>query len=181
HHVRSRLEHERGVLRAFATGDALDDDLGFCVKENGHGSLVLFYLFASSAALSAPASMVSAWITSGWSAFARIWRPWSTLLPSRRTTSGLLASSPSMFSAGTITLATASHEGMPPNTLTNTLLTCLSFRITSRPAAITSADAPPPMSRKLAGLTPPCFSPAYATTSSVDITRPAPLPMMPTC
>ena len=48
-------------------------------------------------------------------------------------------------------------------------------------AAGFSADAPPPMSRKLAGFTPPCFSPAYATTSSVDITSPAPLPMMPTC
>ena len=43
-----------------------------------------------------------------------------------------------------------------------------------------AALAPPPMSRKLAGLTPPCPSPAYATTSSVDMTRPAPLPMMPT-
>ncbi len=57
-------------------------------------------------------------------------------------------------------LATASHEVMPPNTFTNTLLTCGSFRMMCRPLAITSADAPPPMSRKLAGLTPWCFSPA---------------------
>ena len=57
-------------------------------------------------------------------------------------------------------LATASQAVMPPNTFTNTLLTCGSFRMTSRPAAITSAEAPPPMSRKFAGFTPPCRSPA---------------------
>ena len=34
--------------------------------------------------------------------------------------------------------------------------------------------------RKFAGLTPPWASPAYDTTSSVDMTSPAPLPMMPT-
>ena len=78
-------------------------------------------------------------------------------------------------------LATSSQAVMPPKTFTNTLLTCGSLRITSRPSAITWAFAPPPMSRKLAGLTPPCASPAYATTSRVDMTRPAPLPMMPTC
>ena len=77
-------------------------------------------------------------------------------------------------------LATASQAVMPPNTLTNTLFTSGSPRITSSPSAITSAEAPPPMSRKFAGFTPPCFSPAYATTSRVDITRPAPLPMIPT-
>ncbi len=77
-------------------------------------------------------------------------------------------------------LATASHDVMPPKTLTNTDRTDGSDRITSRPLAITSADAPPPISRKFAGLTPPYASPAYATTSSVDITRPAPLPMIPT-
>ncbi|COX50468.1 Uncharacterised protein [Mycobacterium tuberculosis] len=81
-----------------------------------------------------------------------------------------------MPSALTIPVATASHEVMPPKTLTNTW----SPSTTSRPAAITSAEAPPPISRKLAGLTPPCFSPAYATTSRVDITKPAPLPMIPT-
>jgi hypothetical protein len=49
---------------------------------------------------------------------------------------------------------------MPPKTLTNTDFTCGSPRMTSRPAAMTVAEAPPPMSRKLAGLTPPWFSPA---------------------
>ena len=77
-------------------------------------------------------------------------------------------------------LATASQEVMPPKTLTKTLLTCGSDRMMCRPLAMTSALAPPPMSRKLAGFWPPNSSPAYATTSRVLMTRPAPLPMMPT-
>ena len=124
--------------------------------------------------------MVCACVTSGCAASFRIRRPSSTLLPSSRTTSGLVASSPSIFSAPTMPFATASHEVMPPNTLTNTALTSGSCRMMCSPLAITSALAPPPMSRKFAGVTPPCSSPAYATTSRVDITRPAPLPMMPT-
>ena len=55
--------------------------------------------------------------------------------------------------------ATASHAVMPPNTLTNTLLTSGSPRMTSSPSAITFADAPPPMSRKFAGFTPPWLLP----------------------
>ena len=77
-------------------------------------------------------------------------------------------------------LATSSQAVIPPKTFTNTALTSGSPRMISSPLAITSADAPPPMSRKFAGFTPPNSSPAYATTSSVDMTRPAPLPMMPT-
>ena len=77
--------------------------------------------------------------------------------------------------------ATASQAVMPPKTLTNTLFTCASEMMISSPFAITSALAPPPMSRKFAGLGAPAnSSPAYATTSRVLITRPAPLPMMPT-
>ena len=85
-----------------------------------------------------------------------------------------------MPSADTMPLATSSHEVMPPNTLTSTLRTDGSDSTISRPFAITSADAPPPMSRKFAGRMPPNASPARATTSSVDMTSPAPLPMMPT-
>ena len=53
-------------------------------------------------------------------------------------------------------LATSSQAVMPPKTLTKTDLTSGSPRMISRPFAMTSAEAPPPMSRKLAGLTPPC-------------------------
>src|SRR6516162_3525805 len=156
----ARLEHSGGVHGGLAASDALDDDLVVFVQEDSHGVMFLSQALASSAALSAASSIVGTNVTRGWLASARIRRPSSTLLPSRRTTSGLLASAPRISSALTIPVATASHEVMPPNTLTNTLLTCASPRTTSNPAAITCAEAPPPMSRKLAGLTPPCFSPA---------------------
>jgi len=57
-------------------------------------------------------------------------------------------------------LATASQEVMPPKTFTKTLRTLGSDSTISRPFAITSAEAPPPMSRKLAGLIPPNSWPA---------------------
>jgi hypothetical protein len=50
-----------------------------------------------------------------------------------------------------------------------------SLLMTSSAPAITSALAPPPMSRKLAGL-----PPTWLTTSTVDMARPAPLAMTPT-
>jgi hypothetical protein len=49
---------------------------------------------------------------------------------------------------------------MPPKMLTKTLLTLGSLKMIPRPSAMTCAEAPPPMSRKLAGFCPPCFSPA---------------------
>ena len=71
--------------------------------------------------------------------------------------------------------ATASQAVMPPKTLTKTDFTAGSERMTERPSAMIWAEAPPPMSRKLAGR-----APQPATTSRVDMTSPAPLPMMPT-
>ena len=67
---------------------------------------------------------------------------------------------PSIPIADTIPFATASHEVIPPNTLTSTLRTDGSDSTISRPLAITSAEAPPPMSRKFAGRIPPNSSPA---------------------
>ncbi len=64
---------------------------------------------------------------------------------------------------------------IPPKMFTRTLRTLGSDRITSSEVAMTSALAPPPTSRKFAASAPACF-----TTSSVAITRPAPLPMIPT-
>src|SRR5690606_2473839 len=125
------LEHEGSVLGALAAGDALDDDLGILVEEDRHFSYSFFLnpvselvedqAFASAAALSAPSSMVAARVTSGWAYSARIARPSSTRLPSRRTTSGLEAVSPSVSRAPLMPFATASHAVIPPKTLTNTL------------------------------------------------------------
>src|SRR5206468_688184 len=143
HDGRARVEHQGGVLGTHAPGDSLDDDPGVLVQVDRHVSLSP-QAFASSAALSAAPSMVSTRVTSGWFASVRMRRPSSTLLPSRRTTSGLFSSSPRISSAPTMPLATSSQAVMPPKTLTNTDLTCGSFRITSRPLAITWALAPPP-------------------------------------
>ena len=72
-------------------------------------------------------------------------------------------------------LATSSQRVIPPKMLNSTAVTLGSERMTSTALVISSAFEPPPASRKLAGR-----PPAWATTSSVDITRPAPLPRMPT-
>ena len=72
-------------------------------------------------------------------------------------------------------LATSSTRVIPPKMLTKIDCTFGSELMTSRAAAITSALAPPPMSKKLAAV-----PPTWVTTSSVLMARPAPLAMMPT-
>ena len=104
---------------------------------------------------------------------ARRARPSTALVPSRRMTTGELSFTRPM--ASMIPLATSSTRVMPPKMLTRIDFTAGSALITSSAAAMTSAFAPPPMSRKLAAL-----PPAWVTTSSVLMARPAPLAMMPT-
>ena len=72
-------------------------------------------------------------------------------------------------------LATSSPLVMPPKMLMKIDRTLGSLLITSRAPAITSALAPPPMSRKLAGL-----PPTWLTMSTVLMARPAPLAITPT-
>ncbi len=96
-----------------------------------------------------------------------------SFVPSKRTTKG---TSGSIWRNASIRpRATSSQRVIPPKMLNSTALTLSSERITSTALVIASALEPPPASRKLAGL-----PPAAATTSSVDITSPAPLPRMPT-
>ena len=75
----------------------------------------------------------------------------------------------------TIPFATSSPRVMPPKILTKMERTLASELITSRALAMTSALAPPPMSRKLAGR-----PPTWLTTSHVLMARPAPLAIIPT-
>ena len=72
-------------------------------------------------------------------------------------------------------LAISSQRVMPPKMLKRIAVTFSSEMITSSALTIASALEPPPASRKLAGA-----PPAWATTSSVDMQRPAPLARMPT-
>ena len=71
--------------------------------------------------------------------------------------------------------ATSSQRVMPPKMLKKIDLTWGSRVITSSASTTPSAEPPPPRSQKFAGLPPTC-----ATTSTVDIESPAPLPQMPT-
>ena len=73
-----------------------------------------------------------------------------------------------------IPLAISSQRVMPPKMLNRIAVTFGSEVITSSASTIASAFEPPPASRKFAGL-----PPAWATTSSVDMQSPAPLPRMP--
>jgi hypothetical protein len=64
---------------------------------------------------------------------------------------------------------------VPPKMLKKIDFTCGSRVITSSASTTPCADPPPPRSQKFAGLPPTC-----ATTSTVDIESPAPLPQIPT-
>ena len=103
----------------------------------------------------------------------RIAFPSSTFVPSRRTTTGIVQ--PISFTAFTTPLAMMSHRMMPPKMLMRTPFTFGSERMIRIAFLTCSSLAPPPTSRKFAGL-----PPAYWMMSIVDIARPAPFTMQPT-
>ena len=98
-------------------------------------------------------------------------RRWSRRAAPRTGPQGLISSK-----AAIRPLATSSQRVMPPKMLKSTAFTESLARISSTACLTFSASEPPPASRKLAGC-----PPAWATTSSVDITSPAPLPRIPIC
>ena len=79
------------------------------------------------------------------------------------------------LSASTMPFATSSPLVMPPKMLMKIERTFGSLLITSSAPVITSAFAPPPMSRKFAA-----SPPTWLTMSTVAIASPAPLAMIPT-
>src|ERR1700722_206228 len=81
-----------------------------------------------------------------------IFLPASTLVPSRRTTSGTLR--PTSFTAATTPSAMTSHFMMPPKMLTRMPFTLGSAAMILKAAATFSLLALPPTSRKLAGAMP---------------------------
>jgi hypothetical protein len=117
--------------------------------------------------------MVSAGITRSVAWAARMARPSGALVPSRRTTIG--QGSSRLPRASTMPWATRSQRVIPPKMFTSTARTAGSRVSTSSASEMVSAPAPPPTSRKLAAA-----PPTSETTSRVDITSPAPLPMIPT-
>ena len=83
---------------------------------------------------------------------ARIFLPSSTLVPSRRTTSGTL--SETWRAAWTTPLAIVSHFMMPPKMFTRIAFSPGFFSMILKASVTFSAVAPPPTSRKFAGLPP---------------------------
>src|SRR5262249_18166625 len=103
----------------------------------------------------------------------RICCPCSTFVPSSLTTTGTCT--PVALAASTTLDATTSHRIIPPKILINTAFTFLSDRRMRNAFFTCSSDAPPPTSRKFAGL-----PPASLMISIVAIARPAPLTMQAT-
>src|SRR3989442_1086627 len=115
-----------------------------------------------------------------WSAVAKfrpevrsISLPFSSLLPFLRTTTGTLTSS--CFTAAITPSASTSQRRMPPKMLMSTAFTSRSPSRMRKAFRICSAFAPPPTSRKFAGL-----PPASLMMSMVAMARPAPFTMQPT-
>src|SRR5215204_2815350 len=128
---------------------------------------------ASSTARFAASSIVgSTWRFFG-GASRRSSLPSSAFVPSSRTTIG----SPIVIcsSAWRIPRATSSQRVIPPKMLNRIDSTCGSALMISSASTTPCASPPPPRSQKFAGR-----PPARATTSSVDMTSPAPLPSTPT-
>src|SRR6201994_2766933 len=136
-----------GMEGALVAGEALGDDLGVLVDENGHFlcSFTALTIFCAASARSLAETM-------GRPDSARIFLPSSTLVPSRRTTSGTF--SEISFAAATMPSAMMSHFMMPPKMLTRMPFTFGSETMILNAAVTFSLLAPPPTSRKFAGSSP---------------------------
>src|SRR5690606_25673215 len=146
---RHAADHSRAVLDrllrmegAVLAGEALSDDFCVPVDEDRHH-------FAPCTALTifCAASSRSSADTTFRPDSARIFLPWSTLVPSSRTTSGTLR--PTSFTAATTPSAITSQRMMPPKILTNMPFTLGSAVMILKAAVTFSLVAPPPTSRKL--------------------------------
>ena len=148
--------HPPGVLGALGAGDALDDDLAVFVDEDCHDSDCLAPELGRAGQRRHPSCRLAfqtgdaGAVQNGGDLRRRCChrgvRRWAS--SGRPRTLAEL----SMPTAWTMPLATASQAVMPPKMLTKTDLTFGSPRMIPSPSAMTCAEAPPPMSRKFAGL-----------------------------
>src|ERR1700704_4210024 len=137
-----------GMERAVLAGEALADDAGVLVDEDGHQAFVPFTAFTIFWAAS---SRSSAAVTLRLD-LARMSLPSFTLVPSSRTTSGTRR--PTSRTASTTPAAMTSHFMMPPKILMSIPFTFGSEVMILNAAATLSLLALPPTSRKLAGDSP---------------------------
>src|SRR5665213_243091 len=146
-HLGAVLDGLFGMERAVLTGEALADDLGVFIDEDRHQAAP----FTALTIFCAASSRSSADVTSSLDS-AMIFLPRSTLVPSRRTTSGNFR--PTSFTAATTPSAMTSHFMMPPKMLTRMPFTLGSEVMILNAAATFSLVALPPTSRKFAGAMP---------------------------
>src|SRR6185369_9199393 len=110
-HFGAVLDRLLGMEGAVLAGEALADDLGVLVDEDGHHAAPLIALTIFCAASSRSSADVTLSFDS-----AMIFLPRSTLVPSSRTTSGTLR--PDSFTAATTPSAITSQRMMLPKMLT---------------------------------------------------------------
>src|SRR5688572_877879 len=149
-HLRAIGDGLLGVKGAGLAGEALADDLGVPVDQNGHQARPPAVLMALTIFWAA-SSRSSAAITSSPDSFT-IFLPSSTLVPSSRTTSG--TARPTSFTAAMTPSAMTSQRMMPPKMFTRMPFTFGSAVMILKAAVTFSFDALPPTSRKLAGASP---------------------------
>ena len=158
------------VERALAAGDAGDDEAGVLGRRGWPCQL---RSFASATTFSAAPCIVFAGCTFGSAASSRIRRPSTSLVPSRRTTNGHVGVD--LRERVDDALGDLVAAGDPAEDVEEDRLDASGWRGSPRRRRDRPRRfEPPPASRKLAG-----SPPAWATTSSVLITSPAPLPRMP--
>src|SRR6266702_74893 len=143
-----------GVEPPGLAGDALRHHPGIFVDEDSH-QLFPFAAFdpplaAATTFCAASAMLLPEMIGSPDS--ARIFLPRSALVPSRRTTSGTLRLT--SLAAATTPAAITSHFMMPPKILTRIAFRCGMRSMILKASVTFSVVAPPPTSRKLAGMPP---------------------------
>src|SRR5262245_42941144 len=148
HHLGAVGDRLLGVERAVLAGEALADDAGVLVDQDGHQAFVPFTAFTIFCAAS---SRSSAAVTLRLD-LARMSLPSFTLVPSSRTTSG--TRKPTSRTASTTPAAITSHFMMPPKMLIRIPFTLGSEVMILNAAATFSLLALPPTSRKFAGSSP---------------------------
>src|SRR5215213_867621 len=146
-HFRAVVDRGLRMEGAVLAGETLADELSVSVDQDGHQAepFTAFTIFC------AASSRSSAEVTLRFDC-AMIFLPFSTLVPSSRTTSGTRR--PTSFTAATTPSAMMSHFMMPPKIFTRMPFTLGSDVMILNAAVTFSVVAEPPTSRKFAGAIP---------------------------
>src|SRR5690606_23587833 len=161
---RAVLEALLGVERALTPRKPLRDDLRLLADEDAHAAPPASATTFDAASFRSSAGTIASPLS------ASICLPFSTFVPSSRTTTGTLTSA--SVTAAITPSAIRSQRTIPPKMFTRIAFTFSLVRMMLNASLTRSAVAPPPTSRKFAG-SPPCS----LIRSIVAIASPAPLTM----